>query len=61
MSFDSGGHVDLPGVEMIPVKAFRIEPEPNDRGHMTLDGEEVEYGPIQAEILPSFVNIVMPE
>ncbi len=76
-NFETGRHVDLPGVELIPVKAFRLEPKVEKReeedgsndagkkrkeksagGFMTVDGEQVEYGPIQAEVLPSFVRIV---
>ncbi len=89
-NFESGNHVNLPGVEMIPVRAFRLEPQatrakgekqnlcksllldesqkrpfplladgtPSRKGFLTVDGELVDYGPLQAEVLPSFVNIV---
>ena len=39
-------HIYLPGVEMIPVRAFRITPL-EDRGTMTVDGELVPRGVMQ--------------
>ena len=39
-------HIYLPGVEMIPVRAFRITPL-EDRGLMTVDGELVRTETIQ--------------
>ncbi|KAG5870516.1 hypothetical protein JTB14_006772 [Gonioctena quinquepunctata] len=47
-------------VELIPVYAFRIEPDMTESGYMTVDGEQVEYGPIQAEIFPSLGRIMVP-
>lgn len=73
-------------IEMIPVTAFRIEPdtEPTlsstqtamsqsssssspsvaaaekQHGHFTVDGERVEYGPIQAEIVPGLAQVMAP-
>lgn len=45
---------------MIPVKAFRIEPAEGVSGHLTVDGEEVDYGPLQAEIFPSLATVMTP-
>ena len=42
-------HIYLPGVEMIPVRAFRITPL-EDRGLMTVDGELVPRGVIQVNL-----------
>ena len=42
---------------MIPVRAFRIEPL-EDRGYMTVDGEMVPRGVMQASVLPSMVRIL---
>jgi sphingosine kinase len=47
-------------VKMIPVSAFRIVPEGPD-GYLTVDGELVEYGPIQAEIFPNIVSVSVPD
>ncbi|XP_018573546.1 sphingosine kinase 2 isoform X2 [Anoplophora glabripennis] len=47
-------------IELIPVSAFRIEPDITETGYMTVDGEHVEYGPIQAEIFPQLGRIMIP-
>ena len=57
MGFWDGSHLQYPEAEMIPVTAVRLEPQA-DSGIMMVDGEQIEYGPIQAEVLPSFANIV---
>lgn len=45
---------------LVPVRAFRIEPDMTENGYMTVDGEHVEYGPIQAEIFPSLGRVMVP-
>jgi len=57
LKMEKGEHIYLPGVEMIPVRAFRIEPL-EDRGYMTVDGENVPRGVMQASVLPSMVRIL---
>ena len=57
MSFWDGSYSQYQEVEAIPVTAFRLEPLA-EKGIMMVDGEEIESGPIQAEVLPSFANIV---
>ncbi|XP_072378105.1 sphingosine kinase 1-like [Diabrotica undecimpunctata] len=47
-------------VELIPVHAFRIEPDMTEEGYITVDGELVEYGPIQAEMFPSLCRVMVP-
>ncbi len=47
----SGKHVEMEQVKVIDVVAFRIEPI-TPAGIMTLDGEVVSYGPMQAQIHP---------
>lgn len=50
--------------QIIPVCAFRIEPEENNGGTtdgiLTVDGERVPYGPIQAGIIPGFMKVMIP-
>ncbi|CAG4946790.1 unnamed protein product [Parnassius apollo] len=57
-----GNHADINNehIKMIPVSAFRIIPE-GSNGYMTVDGELVEYGPIQAEIFPNIVHLLVPD
>ncbi|KAK7070757.1 Sphingosine kinase 2 [Halocaridina rubra] len=52
-----GSHVNIQGVEMFPVEAFRIEPS-GKTGYLTVDGEKIQWGPLQAQILPSKGNII---
>ena len=58
----NGSHVKIPGVEVIPVQAARIEPLPNDgkedkAGRMALDGELVETTAIQAHVMPKVAKV----
>lgn len=47
-------------VKVLPVRAFRLEPHDN-HGIITVDGERVEFGPLQAEILPGIARIMIPK
>lgn len=60
LGLNNGTHVTRSGVDMIPVKAFRIEPEEGASGYITVDGEKVDYGPLQAEIFPSLASVMSP-
>ncbi|XP_076619563.1 sphingosine kinase 2 isoform X1 [Colletes latitarsis] len=60
LGLSSGTHLTRSGIDMIPVKAFRIEPEEGVNGHITVDGERVDYGPLQAEIYPSLASVMSP-
>lgn len=60
LGMSTGSHLSVPGVEMIPVKAFRIEPAESGNGYLTVDGENVDYGTIQAEIFPSLATVMCP-
>ena len=54
---DTGKHVDMAEVKVIDVRAFRIDPiTPN--GTITVDGEKVRYGPIQAQIHPHMATVM---
>lgn len=57
-----GAHAEMNNeyIKMVPVSAFRIVPE-GTAGYLTVDGEVVEYGPIQAEIFPNIINLLVPE
>ena len=50
MNMKTGGHVNKPGVEMIPVRAFRIEPI-RPPGYLSIDGESFKFGPVQGQML----------
>ena len=55
-SIDEGKHVNQPCVETYKAYAYRLEPSRNSSGGdgiYSLDGEAIEYGPVQAAVLPS--------
>ncbi|KOC70276.1 Sphingosine kinase 2 [Habropoda laboriosa] len=60
LGLNNGTHLTRSGIDMIPVKAFRIEPEEGANGYITVDGERVDYGPLQAEIFPSLASVMSP-
>ncbi|KAL7733812.1 hypothetical protein ACLKA6_011535 [Drosophila palustris] len=47
-------------VKVLPVRAFRLEPHDN-HGIITVDGERIEFGPLQAEILPGIARVMVPK
>jgi len=54
----------FPHVSAIPVTAVRIEPLTSGsgngvNGHMTVDGEVMDYGPLEAHILPGCANTLI--
>lgn len=57
LGLSHGTHLNSPHVKMLPVTAFRLEPE-TQGSYITVDGEVVEYGPIQAEIMPGLGRIL---
>ena len=60
MSLESGLRISDHGDTMsVPVLAFRLEPDPAlPAGLLTVDGECVDYGPIQAQVLPSMARVM---
>ena len=52
----SGSHVQMEEVVVINAKAFRIEPM--NGGIMTVDGEKLETGPVQAQLLPHMALVM---
>ena len=56
---DSGKHVDYPEVEIQDVMAFRLSPEPSEVGHICVDGELINYEPIQGEVYPMLGRVIM--
>ncbi|TRY71562.1 hypothetical protein TCAL_13065 [Tigriopus californicus] len=54
---EQGTHTDFPSVQIVPVSAFRLEPL-GKSGNIVVDGELIDYEPIQAQVLPSYFNII---
>ncbi|XP_033172353.1 sphingosine kinase 2 [Drosophila mauritiana] len=60
LSLNTGTHLPIgedPFIKVVPCRAFRIEPSSSD-GILVVDGERVEYGPIQAEVMPGLINVM---
>jgi sphingosine kinase len=60
LGLETGAHKDAPYVEMTPSQAFRWEPMPNAGEHegiLALDGEVVDYAPMQVQNLRGFMRI----
>lgn len=62
IAINSGKHIEdiNKNINIIPCKAFRFEPLDNVKGIMTVDGERINYGPVQAEIIPSLLKVIVP-
>ena len=57
-AMQDGTASDDPSVEMVRVSAFRLEPLGRQQGAMNVDGEAVNNGPIQAQVLPSMARVM---
>ncbi|XP_017045554.1 sphingosine kinase 1 [Drosophila ficusphila] len=60
LSLNTGTHLPVgedPFIKVVACRAFRIEPSSSD-GILVVDGERVEYGPIQAEVMPGLINVM---
>ena len=52
LSIDKGTHLEMSPRDtvVIPCKAFRLEPFVSHTGYMTVDGELIPHGPLQASV-----------
>jgi len=57
LAMDAGDHVHHPKVKLYKCSSFSLEPR-TEKGIFSLDGEVVEYGPIQAKVLPSAARVL---
>ena len=59
-ALENGSHVDNPApcIEFVKVLAFRLEPEMDKEGVIMVDGEKVDYAPLQAQVLPGIANLM---
>ena len=56
-SMAKGNHLEMDFMNVIEAKAFRIEPSENS-GILTLDGEMIPFGPMQAQIHPQLGRVL---
>ena len=61
IEMEKGTHLNIPGVEIIPIRAFRLDPlggsSTQGGGIMTLDGELIPTGLLQGHIMPSAAKL----
>ncbi|GCB85304.1 hypothetical protein scyTo_0025961, partial [Scyliorhinus torazame] len=59
LAMEKGTHFDLqcPHLFCVPALAFRLEPL-SARGTITVDGERVEYGPLQAQVHGGLARLI---
>lgn len=59
LAMEKGGHLRTycPHVVYVKVKALRLEPY-SPKGIITVDGELVDYGPVQAQIHGSLARLI---
>ena len=59
-ALEKGNHIDnpCPNIELVKVLAFRLEPDLNREGVIMVDGEKVEYAPLQGQVLPGIANLM---
>ena len=58
-AFQDGSHIEKKLVEDVYVRAFRLEPI-TESGNMTVDGESIEYGPVQGEVMNYKACVLTP-
>ncbi|KAG9334302.1 hypothetical protein JZ751_008284 [Albula glossodonta] len=60
LAMERGAHLSLssPYVSHVPARAFRLQPL-SLRGTLTVDGELVPYGPLQAQVHPSMARLIV--
>ena len=57
LNADTGAHIDMESCNVIHAKAYRLEPA-TPKGIMTVDGEVIPYGPVQAQVHPGLARIM---
>ncbi|XP_052000024.1 sphingosine kinase 2 [Xyrauchen texanus] len=60
LAMERGAHLSLtsPYVSHVSARAFRLQPL-SPRGTLTVDGELVPYGPLQAQVHPSIARLIV--
>ncbi|GAX29409.1 sphingosine kinase [Fistulifera solaris] len=54
LGLDTGKHIEVEGAEYVACTAYRLEPQGS---YNDLDGEVIEDGPVQAQVIPGVLNV----
>lgn len=57
LQFPTGEHINSPHCNTVKCLAFRLEPQ-TEKGNIMVDGERINYGPIQGQILPGLARVM---
>ena len=57
-AFNDGSHIEKELVQVRYCRALRLEPY-SDTGILTIDGEKIEYGTVQAEVIPNLKGRIL--
>ena len=60
LKWETGEHVNSDDWSYVKVRALKIEPDPQQSGHMDVDGESIPYEPTWYEVHPSLLSFVAP-
>ena len=61
MDPSEGPDTSLEGLDLIPIRAFRMEPKHPLDGYLSLDAESYPFGAIQGQILPKKARLCVSE
>ena len=56
LAMETGEHIDSEVLVRVKATAYRLEPL-TEQGIYSLDGEVIEYGPVQGVVMPGFVGL----
>ena len=57
LAMEDGAHLGNPALECVKAKAYRLEPATRP-GNIALDGEAIDYGPVQGHVLPGAARVL---
>lgn len=55
---ENGTHLNIPGLQIIPATGIRLVPH-DATGLLTVDGEVVPYGPLEAHVMPGAGRVMV--
>ena len=58
LGMETGEHVSHPAAEIYSALAYRLEPGMERSGIYSMDGEVIEYGPVQGVVAPRAARIL---
>ena len=63
LAIENGTHLGSAGLQLCKAKAFRLTPRartPERPGLLSLDGEPIPFGPVEARAVPGAMRVLVP-